>query len=298
MLMQDAVLTESAERVRRVTEFERFRRVFFSRKIVLFGIIVILVLLITVIFAPLLAPFDPYEVNLKQVLAPPSWEHLLGTDDVGRDLLSRLIYGTRTSLLIGLLSVGVSSIIGITLGLVAGHFGKITSTIIMRIVDALMAFPPLLIALLMAAVLGAGIKNVTIALGISFIPTYARLMYGQVLVCKEADYFIAARATGANNLRIMLRHLLPNCLSPLIVSVTIMLGSAILLESGLSFLGIGITPPTAAWGSMIAGGYKYILMTPLFPFVPGMAIMLTVLSLNLVGDGLRDALDPRLRGTL
>lgn len=296
--MQDAVLTESAEGEPRVSEFQRFLRVFFSRKVVLFGIIVILVLIITAIFAPLIAPYDPYETNLKQVLDQPSWEHLLGTDNVGRDVLSRIIYGAQTSLLVGLLSVGFAAIIGITLGLVAGYFGGIINMIIMRFVDALMAFPPLLIALLIVAVLSPGVKNVTIALGISFVPTYARLMCGQVLTCKEADYVTAVRAIGASDLRIMLRHIFPNCIPPLIVSVTLMLGAAILLESGLSFLGIGIVPPTAAWGGMIATGYKYILTVPVYPFMPGLAIMLIVLSLNLVGDGLRDALDPRLRGTL
>ncbi len=298
MSVRDAIDKKSFEMAHRDSEFRHFLRVFFGRKVVLWGSIIFLVILITAIFAPFIAPYDQYETNLKQVLAKSSWEHLLGTDSLGRDLLSRVIYASRISLLVGISSVSIAAAIGLTLGMIAGYFGGITYMIIMRFVDALMAFPAILFALVIAAILGSGVKNVILAIGVSFIPMYARLMCGQVLACKESDYVIAARSLGASRLRLMLRHIFPNSMPPLIVAATMMLGVAILAESALSFLGIGITAPTAAWGAMVAGGYKYLLMSPLISVAPGVAIMLTVLSLNLVGDGLRDALDPRLRGTL
>ena len=277
---------------------KRFWTVFFGRKIVLFGTIIILLLITMAIMAPMLAPYDPNALDLKQTLAQSSSEHFLGTDPLGRDLLSRIIYGARISLAVGLLSVGFAALIGISLGLIAGYFGGVLYIIIMRFVDALMSFPPLLTALLIAVVLGGGFMNVVVALGISFTPLYVRLMAGQVLTVKETDFITAQQVIGAGNLRIMLKHIFPNCVPPLIVSITIMLGIAILVEASLSFLNIGITPPTPTWGGMVADGFKYVLTNPIISFMPGFAIMLTVLAFNIVGDGLRDALDPRLRGTL
>jgi peptide/nickel transport system permease protein len=282
----------------RVSEFRRMRRVFLSRGLVVFGMIVILVLIIIAIFAPLLAPYDPYEPDLPSKLLQPTKEHLLGTDSLGRDTLSRIIYGTQTSLMIGLIVVAVAAIIGMSLGLIAGYFGGWTYTIIMRCIDALMAFPMILLALVIAALLGGGIRNVIIALTIGLIPVYARLMCGQVLTVKENEYVLAGRALGASNLRIMMRHLLPNCFPPLIVLMTMMLGSTILAEAGLSFLGIGVEAPLAAWGSMVSDGRHYLLQIPILSFAPGFAIMLVVFAFNMVGDGLRDALDPKLRGIL
>ncbi len=280
------------------SELRRVATVFIGRKVVVFGLIVITALVITAIFAPFIAPYDPNEMRLNQTLRQPSGDHLLGTDTLGRDTLSRVIYGSRISLMIGIVAMGIATLIGISLGLVAGYFGHITNTVVMRFTDALMSFPPLLVALVLAALLGAGLRNVMMALGISLMPVYIRLMCGQVASVKENDYVTAGKVTGASNLRIMLRHVLPNCLSPIIVASTLQIGQAILSEASLSFLGIGIEPPIAAWGGMVADGSQHLLTHPLLSFAPGFAIMLTVLSFNMVGDGLRDALDPRLRGTL
>jgi peptide/nickel transport system permease protein len=288
----------SPEAAVHVTEWQRFRRVFFSRKVVLFGLIVILLLILTAIFAPWLAAYNPYKQSLGEVLVSPGAAHWLGTDTLGRDILSRIIYGSRNSLLVGVVALGIASFIGMSLGLVAGYFGGWTNNIIMRIVDALMCFPMILMALVIAALLGGGLKNVMLALGIALIPGYARLMCAQVLSVKENDYITAERSLGTGNLRIMLRHIFPNCMPALIVLVTMQLGSAILAEAGLSFLGVGIQPPAAAWGSMVNDGRQYLYTNPILSFAPGIAIMLTVFSFNMVGDGLRDALDPRLRGTI
>jgi peptide/nickel transport system permease protein len=281
-----------------ISEFRRFSRVFFGRKIVLFGMIVIVLLVISAIFAPLIAPFDPYKQNINQSLLQPTREHLLGTDVLGRDTLSRVIYGTRTSLIIGIFAITIAALIGMTLGLVAAYFGSITQMIIMRLIDALMSFPGIVLVLVLAAMFGGGLKNIILSLGIGMVAGYARLMCGQVLSVKENDYVLAAHSMGASNLRIMTLHILTNCFPPLIVMITMMMGGCILAEAGLSFLGYGITPPGAAWGSMVNDGYKYLLTNPVLSFAPGIAIMLVVFAFNMVGDGLRDALDPRLRGSL
>ncbi|MBN1255513.1 MAG: ABC transporter permease [Deltaproteobacteria bacterium] len=280
------------------SEFRRIMKVLFSRGVVVFGIVVILALFVTAIFAPWIAPYDPYKLDLNQTLVQPCKEHLLGTDALGRDTLSRIIFGTRTSLMVGVVAVCIAASVGMTMGLIAGYFGRWVHAIIMRFIDALMAFPVILLALVIAVLLGGGLRNVMIALGIGLLPAYARLMCGQVLSVKENDYFLAGRAMGAGNLRIMFRHVVPNCFPPLIVLITMMMGLTILAEAGLSFLGIGIEPPGAAWGAMVNDGYQYLLTHPILSFAPGFAIMLVVFSFNMVGDGLRDALDPRLRGVL
>lgn len=287
-----------AETPPRVSELRRFLRVFLGRKIVLLGAAVILTLVVTALFAPYIAPHDPVEQDLRGALQPPSGQHLLGTDPLGRDLLSRIIYGTRASALVGVVAVGIAGAVGISLGLVAGYLGGLADTLIMRLIDALMAIPPLMLALAIRAALGGGIGNVMLSLGIALVPTYARLMRGQVLAVRSIDFVTAAEAVGGSNLRIMWRHILPNCLPPLIVLVTLNLGTAILAEAGLSFLGLGINPPAAAWGSMVSDGYRYLLTHPLLSFAPGLCIMVVVLAFNFVGDGLRDALDPRLKGML
>jgi ABC-type dipeptide/oligopeptide/nickel transport system permease subunit len=255
-------------------------------------------MVIIAIFAPFIAPYDPYEQDPNQRLSQPSTEHLLGTDSLGRDTLSRLIFGARTSLIIGIVAVSIAASIGMSLGLIAGYYGGIVNLIIMRTIDALMAFPMLVLALVLAAIFGGGLRNVIIALGISMISGYARMMCGQVMTIKENDYITAARSIGASNIRIMRNHMLINCFPPLIVVITIMMGSCILAEAGLSFLGIGIEPPGAAWGAMVSDGYHYLLTNPVLSLAPGIAIMLIVFAFNMVGDGLRDALDPRLRGIL
>ena len=281
-----------------ISETRRFLRVMFSRWIVILGSIILLMLIITAIFAPLLAPYDPNKVNLKESMQQPSIRHLLGTDEMGRDSLSRIIYGSRIAVIIGVVVVVAAGAVGMFLGLIAGYFGGWTETIIMRFMDALMSLPPLVLMLAIAVMLGGGFTKVFVALAIGFMPTYCRLMCGQVLSVKENDYVMAANVIGASHIRIMFRHLVPNVFPTLFVMITMDLGFAILSEASLSFLGIGINPPTATWGAMINGGQHYLLTNPLLSITPGVAIVLVVLAFNLVGDGLRDALDPRLRGRI
>jgi peptide/nickel transport system permease protein len=289
--------TEKATHVN-ISEFRRTVSVFFGRKLAVVGLAIIIALILTAIFAPWLAPYDPYKMDMTQVLQQPSSQHLLGTDSVGRDNLSRVIYGARVSLIVAIAAIGVSAIIGEALGLLAAYFGGAVFHIIMRLNDALMAVPMLLIALLLAAVLGGGMKNIIIALGIGMIPVQCRMMCGQAMTIQQNDYIIAARSIGAGDFRMMLKHIFPNAFPSILIVITIGLGTTILAEAGLSFLGVGILPPEAAWGSMISDGYKYILTNPMLSFAPGIAIMLVVFGFNMMGDGLRDALDPRLRGLI
>ena len=260
--------------------------------------VVILVMIIAAIFAPFIAPYDPYELGTGKILEQPSWNHPLGTDQLGRDTLSRVIYGTQTSLMVGLIVVIAAGIVGMTLGLLAGYYTGWINMVIMRIIDSLMCFPMILLALVIASLLGGGIRNVILALSIGLVPIYARLMCGQVLSVRNNDYVQAARSMGASNWRIMLKHISMNCFPPLIVMMTMVLGATILAEAALSFLGIGIEQPTPAWGSMVNDGRIYLIEMPMLSFAPGVAIMLVVFAFNMVGDGLRDALDPRLRGVL
>jgi peptide/nickel transport system permease protein len=280
------------------SEMGRLRRVLFKRPIVSISAAFILIVVIVAIFGPWLAPYDPYDQKLSQSLEQPGRTHILGTDILGRDVFSRLIYGSRNSLMVGVVALGVAAIFGMTLGLLAGYFGGWVNTVIMGFIDALMCFPMILLALVIASLLGGGMRNVMIALGIAMMPGYARLMYGQTLSVKENEYVLAERAAGASNSRIMLRHILPNCFPPMIVLATMQIGAAILAEAGLSFLGIGIEPPAAAWGLMVEDGRPFLLSNPLLSFAPGLSIMLVVFAFNMVGDGLRDAFDPRLRGTI
>ncbi len=289
---------ESIEAPPRVKEWTRFRRVLFQRKVVVFGLCVLLVVFIAGIFSELLAPYDPYVGVMSESLQQPSWKHLLGTDLQGRDTLSRLIFGARMALIVGFVTVAIASITGMLLGLIAGYIGGFVNMIIMRCMDALMGFPMLLLALLLSAVLGGGIQNVIISLSIATIPGYARVMHALSLSIRENDYILAARSIGVPTWRIMLQHVLPNGLPPMIVLVTLQLGSVILAEAALSFLGIGIKPPGAAWGSMVNDGYEYLTSNIVLSTAPGLAIMLTVFAFNMVGDGIRDALDPRLRGVI
>jgi peptide/nickel transport system permease protein len=282
----------------RVSEWRRFLRVFFSRRIVIFGLLVLLLLGFTAVFADWLAPYDPYKQDLRNILRKPTKGHLLGTDAIGRDTLSRVIYGSRTALVVGFVSVSISASIGITLGLIAGYFGGMINMIIMRLTDIIMPFPMIVFALLIASLLGGGIHNVILALGIATVPGYIRVMCGMTLSIKENEYILAERAMGATNTRIMVRHILPNAFAPIIVVITLQLGFLILSEAMLSFLGIGIEPPGAAWGAMVNEGYRYLVKNPVLSFAPGAAIMLVVYAFNMVGDALRDALDPRLKGTL
>jgi peptide/nickel transport system permease protein len=297
-MTEGTIISSINEAPPRVNEVKRFFRVFLGRGLVVFGLVVILGFLIIAIFAPQIAPYDPLKRNLSEALQQPSAQHLLGTDAIGRDTLSRVIFGTRISLIVGVLVVLIAGGFGVLLGAIAGYFGGISGAVIMRVMDTLMTVPMMVLALMISALLGGGLKNVVIALGFGLIPGYARLMASQVLVAKETDYVLAGHAMGAGNWRIIFRHIIPNCFSPILVLITMMMGTTILAEAGLSFIGIGITPPTPAWGAMVNDGYKYLLDHPILSIAPGVAIMLMVFSFNMVGDGLRDALDPRLRGVI
>jgi peptide/nickel transport system permease protein len=279
------------------SEIRRIIKVFFGRKLAVVGLIFVLIMILTAIFAPLLAPYDPVVMDMSQRLQQPSPTHLLGTDALGRDTLSRIIYGSRTSLTICIIAVGISAVVGETMGLIAAYFGGLPFAIIMRFTDALMSLPMMINALIIAAVLGGGIKNVIIALAVGGLAGQCRMMCGLALSIKQNDYIIAARSIGASNLRTMLQHIFPNAFPPLFVMITMSLGMVILAEASLSFLGIGIAPPTCAWGTMVNDGYKYLLTNPILSFAPGLAIMIVVFGFNMMGDGLRDSLDPKLRGT-
>lgn len=282
----------------RVSEWRRFWKVFLRRRIVIFGLVVFALLLFAAAFANLIAPYNPNIGNMADSFSPPSAKYWLGTDIHGRDTLSRIIFGARTVLEVGFITVIAGALIGFTLGMIAGYFEGPISVIILRVMDAMMSFPMLILALLLAAVLGSGIQNVIIALTIASIPGNARVMNGLVLTTKQNDYILAGRSMGTSNLRLMLAHILPNALPPMIVLVTLQLGGIIMAEAALSFLGIGIKPPDASWGAMVNDGFKYLQDYPWLSFAPGTAIMLVVFAFNMLGDGLRDALDPRLRGLI
>jgi peptide/nickel transport system permease protein len=298
MAASEADAAEITETLPRTNEFRRVVRVLWGRKVTVVGLFIVVALIVIAIFAPLLAPYDPYKVNVPDALLQPSKEYLLGTDFLGRDLLSRLMYGARTSLIIGICAVGLGSIIGQALGLIAAYFGGYIYVIIMRFIDCLMAFPSLVLMVMIAALLGSGMFNVIIALSVGMVSISARLMCAEALRVKESDYVVAARSIGSSNLRIMVVHVYPNCFATLLVMMTIMLGITILAEAGLSFLGLGIPAPGCAWGRMVNEGYRYLLSNPLVSIAPGIAIMLLVFGINMMGDGLRDALDPRLRGVV
>jgi ABC-type dipeptide/oligopeptide/nickel transport system permease subunit len=281
-----------------ISQFTYFRRVMMKRWVVVIGLVIIAILILTAIFAPLLAPYDPYQQDMKSALKDPSASHLLGTDEFGRDLLSRIIYGSRISLLVGIVSVSIAGAFGIVIGLLAGYYEGWINIIIMRIVDSLLSLPPLILILAISSLMGGGLLFMLIAIAIGMIPTYARLICGQVISLKESDYIVAAKSIGSSGFRIMFRHLLPNSFPPMLVLATTNLGFAIMMEASLSFLGIGLLPPTAAWGTMVSNSQRFILTHPMLSILPGLCIMMVVLSFNMVGDGIRDAMDPRLRGTL
>jgi peptide/nickel transport system permease protein len=298
MAVNATIGPEAAGVTPRVTPFRRFYRVFTSRGLVVFGSVIILTLIIVAIFAPWVAPYNPNKQDLSLALNNPSREHLLGNDGIGRDTLSRIVFGTRVALLVSIMVTGIAASSGMILGLLAGYFGGVVNMIIMRLVDAMMTFPMIILAMLLVATMGNGMVNLFIAMGFSMMSGYARVMCGLVYSIRENDYVLAEHAAGASNWRIMLRHVLPNCFPPFIVMITMQMGGAIMAEAGLSFIGIGIQPPTASWGAMVNDGYKYLLKNPVISIAPGVAILLIVFAFNMVGDGLRDALDPRLRGTI
>lgn len=270
----------------------------FDRPVVVAGAVVVLLVVFIAIFAPFIAPYPYNNQDLHATLQPPSGAHWLGTDTLGRDDLTQLIYGSRVSLLVGIVAVSLAGAVGMTLGLISGYFGGWIGNIIMRVIDALLALPPMILMLAIAAMLGGGLRTVLISIGVAMMPTYCRLMNGQVISLKQNDYITASRAGGAGSARIMFSHLLPNSFPPLMVLLSVNLGTAILMEAGLSYLGIGILPPTPTWGNMVNAGQQSLLYHAQLAIAPGVAVMLLVLAFNMVGDGLRDALDPRLRGTI
>ncbi len=267
-----------------------------KHKVSCVGIMIILLLFLMAVFAPFLAPHDPNEQDLYHVLEGPSRKHLLGTDDVGRDLLSRVIYGSRVSLLVGVAATTFSAVIGVLLGLIAGYKGGIFDMVIMRITDTFMCIPGLILLLVMAAALGPGLHNIIIAISLIGWTGFARIIRGQVLMVRELPYIEASNAAGASGFRIMFQHLLPNSLAPIIIAASITLGGVIMLESAAAFLGLGVQPPTPSWGKELRIGYSYLEIVPLFSIAPGLMITLAILAFNFLGDGMRDALDPRLRG--
>lgn len=254
------------------------------------------IVVIAAITAPIIAPYDPIATAPRESLQGPSLEHLLGTDQLGRDVLSRIIFGSRVSIMVGVVAVGLAMVVGVPLGLISGYFGGLIDHVIMRTMDAVIAFPALVLALAIVGALGAGTFQVMVAIGISSVPLYARLTRGQVLTIREQDYVHAARALGASDLRVVARHVLPNSLSPLIVQGSLGVAFAILAEAGLSFLGVGVQPPSPTWGGMLSKALPLIERAPLLSIFPGIAIFVTVLAINTLGDALRDVLDPRLRG--
>jgi peptide/nickel transport system permease protein len=258
------------------------------------GLLILGLVVFCAIFAGVLAPYNPNEQDYLALTEPPSSAHWLGTDDLGRDVLSRIIYGTRVSLQVGVIAVGIAVTIGVSLGLLAGYAGGLTEDVVMRFVDALQAFPGLILALGITAALGPGIGNAMIAIGIVAAPAIARLTRAQTLAIREREFVAAARVLGASPFTIVTRHIWPNVTAPIIVQATLLIATAIVTEASLSFLGVGVVPPTPSWGSMIRTGSQYLEVAPWLAFAPGIAIFATVLAFNFVGDGLRRALDPRL----
>ena len=259
------------------------------------GLVILIILLVTGIFAHVIAPYDFAKQNLADAFQHPSPSHIFGTDEFGRDIFSRVVYGARMSLLVGFVSVGIAVIIGGVLGAIAGYYGRRVDNLIMRFMDVLLAVPQTLLAIAIVAALGTGLMNLMIAVGISSVPTYARIVRASVLTIREEEYIEAARASGTSNTKIIIKHILPNCVAPVIVQVTLGIAGAILTAAGMSFIGLGIQPPNPEWGNMLSSGRDYIRGYAYMTMFPGLAIVITVLSLNLLGDGLRDALDPKLR---
>jgi peptide/nickel transport system permease protein len=270
--------------------WQRFRR----HRTAMAGLVLLVALLVLALAAPLITSYDPERQSLSQALRPISWSHPLGTDHLGRDILARLLYGGRLSLMIGFLAVGLGVAIGVPLGAVSGFQGGFTDLVIQRLADILLSFPGFLLALSLVAILGVGLQNVIISVGISAVPSFIRLVRGSVLSIREQVYVQAADAIGQRRALIIFRHVLPNAMAPVIVQATLSLGFAILVAAGLGFLGLGVQPPTPEWGTMLGEGRQYIFRAPGLTTYPGLVIFLAVLGFNLFGDGLRDALDPRM----
>jgi len=271
------------------------------RRTALFGLLVVLLTALAAIFAPLVSPFDPYLQEIGQRLQPPGWQdaqgrvHWLGTDHLGRDILSRIIYGARIALLVGLAAVTISGVLGMAVGLVSGYFGGRIDDAFMRLADVQLAFPFILLAIAVIGVLGPSLRNIIVVIGVSSWVVYARVVRGEVLSIREREYIHAATALGGGAGRIIVRHVLPNAFTPWLVVATLDMARVIVIESALSFLGLGVQPPTPTWGGMLSDGRVYLSTAWWLATFPGLAILITVLGINLFGDGLRDTLDPRLK---
>jgi peptide/nickel transport system permease protein len=289
--LPDVAVADASEENPWARAWRRLKR----RKGAMAGLVVVALFVLVAVFAPLVAPYDPIATSWSAVRKPPSWEHWLGTDEVGRDVLSRIIWGARASLSAGLVSVGIALGIGVPLGLLAGYAGGWIDSVLSRIVDAMLAVPFLILAIALAAFLGPSLTNAMIAIGVTATPIFVRLTRAQVLNVKVEEYIEAARALGNSPFRIAWRHVLPNILAPVIVQSTLAIAAAIIAEASLSFLGLGQQPPAPSWGSMLNTAKNYVDNAPWMAIWPGLSIFLLVLSFNLLGDGLRDALDPRLR---
>lgn len=264
-------------------------------KAAIIGLVIVFALVVIAILAPWLSPYAYDQTDLKNTFSPPSLAHPFGTDDLGRDILSRIMYGGRYSLRIGIISITCAAIVGITIGSIAGYFGKWLDMTLMRVLDIFQAIPGLVLSIAVSAVLGAGFTNCIIALAIGLIPGYARMTRASILNVRKMEYLEAATIINASNFRIITKHVLPNAIAPMIVSATMGIASAILVAASLSFIGLGVQPPTPEWGAMLSAGRNYIRNYPHLVIFPGITIMLAVLSLNMLGDGLRDALDPKLK---
>lgn len=292
--MESALLTmpQSAPPPRRFSRLRKLR----PDTAFLISSIVICVVVICAIAPGLISPYDPNKLAVGPNLAGPSWSHFVGTDEFGRDLLSRLIDGARIELLISVAGVALAVAVGIPLGVLAGARGGIADSILMRLQDALLAFPSVLFAILVVAALGASQRSIILTIGAIYLPRFARLVRGSVLILKDQDFVTASRAAGATDFQLMTRHVLPNCFAPIMVQVTLAISVAILIEAGLSYLGLGVQPPTATWGNTLKAAQSYPSVAPWYVLAPGFCIFALVLALNTLGDGLRDRLDPRLRG--
>ncbi|RAN50337.1 diguanylate cyclase [Herbaspirillum rubrisubalbicans] len=294
MTPPDMDTSSSAQALPALPRWRTLRR--FSRnRLALIGAVIITVLVLLALAAPVLARYDPiFDQDYGNLLSGPSAEHWLGTDDLGRDIYSRMLYGSRISLQAALISVGLAFSLGVPIGILSGYYRGAVDAIVMRVVDALQAFPSLILALALAAALGGGFYNAMVAVGIGFTSSFVRLARGQAMTIRNLDYVMAARSIGAGHLRIMWRYILPNALAPLVIQATFAMGTAIIAEAGLSYLGLGAKPEDPSWGSMLHIAQGYLNSTPMLAMWPGLAIFLVVLGLNLLGDGIREVFDPKL----
>lgn len=291
--LQTATAIPVKEQNLKAARAKEFYKKLAKNKSAMWGAAIVIIITILAIIAPLIAPYDPNQMAFSKKLQAPSSENWLGTDDKGRDILTRLLFGARISLVVGFLSTVLGAFVGIIMGVVSGYYGRWVDSVIMRFCDVLLAFPGILLALAIVSVLGASTTNVIIAIAFYAIPTFARIVRGSTLSVKKLEYIDAIKAMGSSDIRIILKHILPNILSPIIVQATLFIASAIITASALSFLGMGTKPPTPEWGTMLAQGRSYLAQAPHVTLIPGFAILLVVVGFNLFGDGLRDALDPK-----